>query len=327
MERADARTRGVRANRVPLRDMPRVCMCVCVGLVRERGSVAVVFCGNAFAQDKRFKTFCLAETPAFSALTLYRSPARSSRGTLFSLSHTAMMMSSTLQSYQGPSDPMLRSSAVEGYTQVSRVGEQVVNCFVDSYEFGVVPDTFSQAELEGGAYKDGDAFKKPTGAALASPGDDVLIAATQKVVEYKPHFYEWATATTGMLTVARKQRSTFRCADQNAHCSPRPSVLSRRSSPSDAPSLLSSAATMWPPRPPPPSSRAPPARAPSTSSTSSSPASCAATASAPWMTESVRSVPLPCTSEPPPRQPDATSHPHAPFSCAPQARPLMSTSH
>ena len=34
-----------------------------------------------------------------------------------------------LQSYQGPSDPMLRSNAVEGYTQVSRVGEQVVNCF------------------------------------------------------------------------------------------------------------------------------------------------------------------------------------------------------
>ena len=31
-------------------------------------------------------------------------------------------------------DPMLRSNAIEGYTQVSRVGEQVVNCFVDTYE-------------------------------------------------------------------------------------------------------------------------------------------------------------------------------------------------
>ena len=241
-----------------------------------------------------------------------------------------MMMSTTLQSYQGPSDPMLRSSAVEGYTQVSRVGEQVVNCFVDSYEFGVVPDTFTQAELEGVAYKDGDAFKTPAGAGVGGPVED----KTKLVVEYKPHFYEWATATTGMLAVARKQRSTFRCANGNAHCSPRPSVLSRRSSPSDAPSLLSSAATMWPPRPPLPSSRAPPARAPSTSSTSSSPvralvlscahtrdfpidvdifrgralqASSGPTASAPWMTASVRSVPGLCTH--PRHHPDSPMQP------------------
>jgi hypothetical protein len=40
-----------------------------------------------------------------------------------------MMKTSMLQSYQGPSDPMLRSNAIEGYTQVSRVGEQVINCF------------------------------------------------------------------------------------------------------------------------------------------------------------------------------------------------------
>ena len=128
-----------------------------------------------------------------------------------------MMMSSALQSYQGPSDPLLRSSAVEGYTQVSRVGEQVVNCFVDSYEFGVVPDTFTSQELTGVAYKDGPGnLKTPAGGDFGNAGD---------VVEYKPHFYEWATATTGMIAVARKQRSTFRYADGNAHCSPRPSAL------------------------------------------------------------------------------------------------------
>jgi hypothetical protein len=33
---------------------------------------------------------------------------------------------------------------------------------------------------------------------------------SRNIVETKPHFYEWATATTGMLAVARKQRSTFR---------------------------------------------------------------------------------------------------------------------
>jgi len=114
-----------------------------------------------------------------------------------------MMTTSMLQSYQGPSDPMLRSNAVEGYTQVSRVGEQVINCFVDPYEFGVVPPSFTDAELKGEAFSDdnGQSHKKPDG--------DPFVGSP-KIVETKPHFYEWATATTGMLAVARKQRSTFR---------------------------------------------------------------------------------------------------------------------
>lgn len=113
-----------------------------------------------------------------------------------------MMSTSMLQSYQGPSDPLLRSNAVEGYTQVSRIGEQVINAFVDSYEYGVVPDTFTQAELEGKAFKDGADLKQPDGSAF--PGG----ASTP--IEPKPHFYEWASCTTGMIAVARKQRSTFR---------------------------------------------------------------------------------------------------------------------
>ena len=40
-----------------------------------------------------------------------------------------MMVSPMLQSYQGPTDTALRSNAVEGYTQVSRIGESVVNAF------------------------------------------------------------------------------------------------------------------------------------------------------------------------------------------------------
>lgn len=128
-----------------------------------------------------------------------------------------MMSTSMLQAYQGPSDPMLRSNAIEGYTQVSRVGEQVVNCFVDTYEFGVVPDTFSQAELLGQAFNDGGTvLKTPAGVevtavtvAAGAVTQDVL-DGSGKMVETKPHFYAWATATTGMLAVARKQRSTFR---------------------------------------------------------------------------------------------------------------------
>ena len=113
-----------------------------------------------------------------------------------------MMKTSMLQAYQGPSDPMLRSNAIEGYTQVSRVGEQVINCFVDPYEFGVVPDSFTQAEMEGLAYNDGTGLK--------NPADGTPYTGDKNDVETKPHFYEWATATTGMLAVARKQRSTFR---------------------------------------------------------------------------------------------------------------------
>lgn len=72
---------------------------------------------------------------------------------------------------------------------------------MDSFEFGIVPDTFSEAELKGEAFADGKDLKKPN-------GDPYL--GSRDVVETKPHFYEWATATTGMLAVARKQRSTFR---------------------------------------------------------------------------------------------------------------------
>ena len=41
-----------------------------------------------------------------------------------------MMPAQTMfQSIQGPSDSGLRSNQIEGYTQVSRVGEQVINAF------------------------------------------------------------------------------------------------------------------------------------------------------------------------------------------------------
>jgi hypothetical protein len=75
---------------------------------------------------------------------------------------------------------------------------------VDTYEFGVVPDSFSQAELLGEAFNDGTTQLK------APAGGNYNDAKGTNIVETKPHFYAWATATTGMLAVARKQRSTFR---------------------------------------------------------------------------------------------------------------------
>lgn len=79
---------------------------------------------------------------------------------------------------------------------------------VDSYEFGVVPDTFSEAELKGEAFNDGTDYKLPNG--TDATNDAAVLGKTTNIVETKPHFYAWATATTGMLAVARKQRSTFR---------------------------------------------------------------------------------------------------------------------
>tara|TARA_B110000444_G_scaffold257110_1_gene294899 strand:- start:258 stop:1013 length:756 start_codon:yes stop_codon:yes gene_type:complete len=70
-----------------------------------------------------------------------------------------------------------------------------------SYEFGIVPDQLTDVELDGRAYMDGISLKNPDGTAYTGE---------KKVVEFKPHFYEWATATVGQIAIARKQRSTFR---------------------------------------------------------------------------------------------------------------------
>ena len=107
-----------------------------------------------------------------------------------------------LQSIQGPSDDVLRNNAVEGYTQVSRVGEVVINTFVDTYEYAVVPDSFKGSEMLGTHFRNSDGQVVP----ISGTGDSDASAP----VESRPHFYEWATATTGMLAVTRRMRSTFR---------------------------------------------------------------------------------------------------------------------
>jgi hypothetical protein len=114
-----------------------------------------------------------------------------------------MMVSSMVQSYQGPTDTALRSNAAEGYTQVSRIGESVINCFVDAYEFAAVPQVFYKEELEGTAFQ-----KDMKLLDVKNPDSDNPVSGT--AVESKCHFYEWATAYVGMIAVQRKQRSTFR---------------------------------------------------------------------------------------------------------------------
>ncbi len=105
------------------------------------------------------------------------------------------MAARNYQTYMGPTDPNLRHSEIEGYQPVSRIGEVVINSFIDSYEFTALPDAISVAKVE------------PAGGAADKRDDDTLKGA----FEHKPHFHEWATALPGMICVSRKARnSTFR---------------------------------------------------------------------------------------------------------------------
>ena len=82
-------------------------------------------------------------------------------------------MAEKFRSYMGPGDKDLpRANEVQGYQPVSRIGEVVMNAFVDAYEHQV---------LKGGSQNDAN--------------DEV------------PAFYEWATIQPGMLTLARKKRT------------------------------------------------------------------------------------------------------------------------
>lgn len=107
------------------------------------------------------------------------------------------MASRNYQTYMGPSDPNLRHSEIEGYQPVSRIGEVVINSFIDSYEFTALNETISVGSVE--PPSDDKNLDKRTEGALTQP------------FEYKPHFHEWATALPGMICVSRKARnSTFR---------------------------------------------------------------------------------------------------------------------
>ena len=55
----------------------------------------------------------------------------------------------------------------------------------------------------------GEAEKDSKGTIVGLTGVTV-VADKLKPIEYRPHFYEWATATVGMIAVSRRQRGTFR---------------------------------------------------------------------------------------------------------------------
>ena len=61
-------------------------------------------------------------------------------------------MSRDFQSFAGPGDKGLPMTEVSGYQPVSRIGEIVMNAFVDSYEFAGVADQISAQDMTGDVY-------------------------------------------------------------------------------------------------------------------------------------------------------------------------------
>ena len=92
---------------------------------------------------------------------------------------------SQFQSIQGPTDSRLQHTTLDGYQPVSRIGEVVINAFVDAYEHANLPQQLKAGAIDG-----------------LGGGNEV---------EYKPHFHEWASVMPGMICVSRKARNaTFR---------------------------------------------------------------------------------------------------------------------
>ncbi len=96
-----------------------------------------------------------------------------------------MIHANDFQSYMGPGDKNLPNSEVTGYQPVSRIGEVVMNAFVDAYEFSALEkDQLSETEMK-----------------EAVPG------AIGPAIEFKPHFHEWATVQPGLVCLARKKKT------------------------------------------------------------------------------------------------------------------------
>jgi len=91
------------------------------------------------------------------------------------------------QSFAGPSDRDLRMNEIEGYQPISRIGEVVINAYVDSYDWSLTPENVTGTAL---VYNNMDA---PENGGLP--------------FEFRPAYAEWATVLPGMVTVQRKKKT------------------------------------------------------------------------------------------------------------------------
>ena len=72
---------------------------------------------------------------------------------------------------------------------------------VDAYEWQQLPDSLHAGEVKGTALYDAQ------GKAISHPPNAMYGNNPGGPVEHKPHFHEWATATPGMICVARRARN------------------------------------------------------------------------------------------------------------------------
>jgi hypothetical protein len=84
----------------------------------------------------------------------------------------------------GPADKRLRHDEVSGYQPVSRIGEVVINAFID-------PNEYQQLGAANLTYAD---------LGLAGDGGGK---------ETQPHFHEWATVLPGMICISRSNRTAL----------------------------------------------------------------------------------------------------------------------
>lgn len=98
----------------------------------------------------------------------------------------------------GPGDKNLASNdSITGNQPVSRIGEVVLNAWVDPYEFSTLAhDSLNATQLHGG---------------IEIMTRDILnetdLANSTAAVEHKPMFHEWATVHPGLICVSRKKKT------------------------------------------------------------------------------------------------------------------------
>lgn len=55
----------------------------------------------------------------------------------------------TVQSFQGPTDASFKHTTTDGYQPVSRIGEVVLNSFIDTHEFAQLKPAIKYSEMSG----------------------------------------------------------------------------------------------------------------------------------------------------------------------------------
>ena len=119
------------------------------------------------------------------------------------------------QSLQGPTDSRLEHTTLDGYQPVSRIGEVVINAFVDAHEYAALKPSLKRVEIDPAATigNETENASAPPGAPDGGYGAPGIAANAylNEIVEHKPHFHEWASVTPGMICLSRKARNaTFR---------------------------------------------------------------------------------------------------------------------